>query len=77
MRYHVLNFVLGAESREERRKKRKSRWGGDEKEKIFIPGMPTVLPTNLSKEQEEAYLGMLISLIFCRMHFVRYNTSSP
>lgn len=48
-----------AESREERRKKRKSRWGGDEKEKIFIPGMPTVLPTNLSKEQEEAYLVQL------------------
>lgn len=48
-----------AEAREERRKKRKSRWGGDEKEKIFIPGMPTVLPTNLSKEQEEAYLVQL------------------
>ncbi|KAJ1521981.1 hypothetical protein ONE63_002306 [Megalurothrips usitatus] len=48
-----------AESREERRKKRKSRWGNDEKEKIFIPGMPTVLPTNLTKEQEEAYLVQL------------------
>ena len=40
----------------ERRRKRKSRWQGDEKEKTFIPGMPTVLPSNLSKEQEEAYL---------------------
>lgn len=60
----------GAESREERRKKRKSRWGGDEKEKIFIPGMPTVLPTNLTKEQEEAYLGMHIFLSYtynCRI----------
>ncbi|KAK7867354.1 hypothetical protein R5R35_008902 [Gryllus longicercus] len=45
--------------KEERRKRRKSRWGGDEKEKTFIPGMPTVLPTNLSKEQEEAYLVQL------------------
>lgn len=42
--------------REERRKRRKSRWGNEEKEKSFILGMPTVLPTNLSKEQEEAYL---------------------
>jgi len=41
----------------ERKKKRKSRWGGDEKEKTFIPGMPTVLPANLTKDQEEAYLG--------------------
>jgi len=55
-----LRFVLEAESREERRKRRKSRWGGDENEKTFIPGMPTVLPTNLSKEQEEAYLGNIL-----------------
>ncbi|BES91652.1 Hypothetical protein domain [Nesidiocoris tenuis] len=49
-----------AEQRErERRKKRKSRWGGDEMDKAFILGMPTVLPTNLSKEQEEAYLLQL------------------
>ena len=41
----------------EKKKKRRSRWGGDEKEKTFIPGMPTVLPANLTKDQEEAYLG--------------------
>lgn len=46
-----------AESREERRRKRKSRWGGDEStEKTFIPGMPTMMPQGLSKDQEEAYL---------------------
>lgn len=45
------------ESREERRRKRKSRWGGvDGAEKTFIPGMPTMMPQGLSKEQEEAYL---------------------
>ncbi|XP_066992891.1 splicing factor 1 [Anabrus simplex] len=48
-----------AEKEERRQKRKKSRWGGDEKEKTFIPGMPTVLPTNLSKEQEEAYLVQL------------------
>ncbi|XP_063243335.1 splicing factor 1-like [Bacillus rossius redtenbacheri] len=42
-----------------RLKKRRSRWGGDDNEKTFIPGMPTVLPTNLSKEQEQAYLVQL------------------
>nr|CAD7403674.1 unnamed protein product [Timema poppensis] len=49
-----------ADEREERRqKRRRSRWGGDEKEKTFIPGMPTVLPNNMSKEQERAYLVQL------------------
>lgn len=45
------------ELREERRRKRKSRWGGnDGTEKTFIPGMPTMMPQGLSKDQEEAYL---------------------
>ena len=48
----------------ERKKKRRSRWGGDEKEKTFIPGMPTVLPANLTKDQEEAYLGNYTKLNF-------------
>ncbi|XP_014246784.1 splicing factor 1 [Cimex lectularius] len=46
-------------TKEERRKRKKSRWGGDEMEKSFILGMPTVLPTNLSKEQEQAYILQL------------------
>lgn len=37
-------------------KRRRSRWGNDEKEKAFIPGMPTVIPSTLSKTQEKAYL---------------------
>lgn len=41
----------------ERKRKRKSRWGTeDPTEKTFIPGLPTMLPPNLTKEQEEAYL---------------------
>lgn len=45
------------ETKEERRaRKRKSRWGAEETDKTFIPGMPTVIPTNLSKDQEQAYL---------------------
>jgi len=46
------------ESREERKKKRKSRWT-DETCKTFIPGLPTMIPTGMSKEQEEAYLLQL------------------
>ncbi|XP_037071312.1 splicing factor 1-like [Pollicipes pollicipes] len=42
-----------------RSRKRRSRWGGDENDKTFIPGMPTILPTNLNKDQEEAYLIQL------------------
>ncbi|XP_074598503.1 splicing factor 1 [Brevipalpus obovatus] len=47
-------------SSEPRRKRtRKSRWGGDENDKVIIPGMPTVLPTNLTPEQEKIYLVQL------------------
>ena len=41
---------------ESRKRKRKSRWGGGEDDKTFIPGMPTMMPQGLSKEQEKAYL---------------------
>ncbi|XP_022176282.1 splicing factor 1 [Myzus persicae] len=43
----------------DRKRKKKSRWGGSDLEKTFIPGMPTVLPHNLTKEQEEAYILQL------------------
>jgi len=46
------------ESREERRKKRKSRWT-DESSKTFIPGLPTMIPGGMTKDQEEAYLLQL------------------
>ena len=41
----------------ERRKK--SRWGTDLNDKTFVPGMPTIMPTGLSADQEEAYLLQL------------------
>lgn len=43
----------------DKRRKKRSRWGGDESEKVFIPGLPTILPANLSKEQEEIYICKL------------------
>ncbi|GIX99565.1 splicing factor 1 [Caerostris extrusa] len=48
-----------SEREKERKRKRRSRWGGDEKEKVFIPGLPTVLPNNLNPQQERAYLLQL------------------
>ncbi|XP_055921713.1 splicing factor 1 [Eupeodes corollae] len=39
--------------------KRKSRWGGTENDKTFIPGMPTILPSTLDPTQQEAYLVQL------------------
>ncbi|EEC14387.1 zinc finger protein, putative [Ixodes scapularis] len=53
------NTSLGSQENSERRRKRRSRWCCDEKEKVFIPGMPTVLPTNLDPNQERAYLLQL------------------
>jgi len=47
-----------SESREERRKKRKSRWE-TESAKTCIPGLPTMIPAGLTKDQEQAYLLQL------------------
>ena len=46
-------FVTDGDSK----KKKKSRWGGSENDKTFIPGMPTILPATLDPHQQEAYLG--------------------
>ena len=46
-------FIIGSE----RKRKRRSRWGTEEK-RTFIPGMPTTMPPNLSPEQQQAYIGM-------------------
>ncbi|KAG4067801.1 hypothetical protein HA402_010487 [Bradysia odoriphaga] len=43
----------------ENKKKKKSRWGGSENDKTFIPGMPTILPATLDPHQQEAYLVQL------------------
>ena len=49
---------MGAgDGQSDRRKRKKSRWATDETvDKTIIPGMPTVLPGNLSKEQERQYI---------------------
>lgn len=61
--YEIPTEPLGSDS-SDRKKKKKSRWGGSELEKTFIPGMPTVLPHNLTKEQEEAYICKYITVFF-------------
>lgn len=41
----------------DRKKKRKSRWATEQDtDKTIIPGMPTVIPTGLSNDQERQYL---------------------
>lgn len=57
--FRILIFRLGdeADSASIRQRKKKSRWGGSESDKTFIPGMPTVLPPSLDSHQQEAYLG--------------------
>lgn len=46
--------------REERKRKRKSRWGNSDTDRVIIPGLPTVLPSNITPEQEKTYLCMYI-----------------
>lgn len=55
----VFNFKPGppGETAAERRaRRRRTRWTGSEHDKTFIPGLPTVLPSTLTREQEEQYL---------------------
>ncbi|KXJ27733.1 splicing factor 1 [Exaiptasia diaphana] len=42
----------------DRKKKKRSRWGTEDK-KMVIPGMPTTLPPNLNPEQQKAYIYQL------------------
>lgn len=51
------NLCSAAVVHEARQRKKKSRWGGSENDKTFIPGMPTILPATLDPTQQEAYLG--------------------
>ncbi|XP_029404200.2 splicing factor 1 isoform X1 [Bactrocera dorsalis] len=43
----------------DRKRRKRSRWGGTENDKTFIPGMPTILPPTLDSAQQEAYLVQL------------------
>lgn len=50
------------------KKPRKSRWSTN---KSFVPGMPTILPSNLSDDQRQAYLRKdLFFSCYCFLHYV-------
>jgi len=54
------SFGAGGEDQgRERKRKRRSRWMGGTDEKAVIPGMPTILPSDLPPDQQEAYIGLL------------------
>uniref|UniRef100_A0A8C4QUI5 Branchpoint-bridging protein n=1 Tax=Eptatretus burgeri TaxID=7764 RepID=A0A8C4QUI5_EPTBU len=52
-------IMSGMESHLDRKRKKRSRWGDDVVDKINVPGMPTVLPPGLTKDQERAYIVQL------------------
>lgn len=56
------------EARRERKKKRRSRWMGSENEKAVIPGMPTILPSDIPPEQAEAYVCKLSNVNFLEIN---------
>ncbi len=49
-----------------RKKKRASRWAANESEKAFIPGIPTMMPSNMTQDQEKAYLSKLNFYFFVK-----------
>ncbi|XP_055331752.1 splicing factor 1-like [Paramacrobiotus metropolitanus] len=46
-------------SQEAQKPRKRSRWAEATEQRAFIPGMPTIIPTNMTKEQERAYLLQL------------------
>lgn len=61
-------------SREDRKRKKKSRWAttSDGTDKTFIPGMPTILPSNLNPDQQEAYLGNYSNFHYLNLDFLTF-----
>ena len=45
------------------KKKRRSRWGSEDV-KTILPGLPTVLPSNLTGEHQRMYLSECTGLLF-------------
>lgn len=59
----------------DRKRKKKSRWASTNdgtEGKTFIPGMPTILPSNLNPDQQEAYLGEYKTHSLC-FHYYLFN----
>lgn len=59
----IYKFCI-LEDGSDRKRRKRSRWGGTENDKTFIPGMPTILPPTLDTAQQEAYLGKLTINVF-------------
>jgi splicing factor 1 len=55
-----------------RKKKRASRWAANESEKAFIPGIPTMMPSNMTQDQEKAYLSKSNSIYYIDKFFYMY-----
>lgn len=46
------------------KKRKRSRWSSEmPDQKTIIPGMPTVIPPGLTRDQERAYIGKYLSLL--------------
>ena len=52
--FNIFHVYINLEKPKE--KKRKSRWG-DESQKVIIPGLPTILPANMTELQNQLYLS--------------------
>ena len=54
----VASQLFPQEDEQPKTKKRKSRWGSEDV-KTVLPGLPTVLPSNLTGEHQRMYLSEL------------------
>ena len=52
---HSFDFAKCIHTAQPPPKKRKSRWGSEEK-KTVLPGLPTILPSNMKEEEQKLYI---------------------
>lgn len=60
MKPHLLHSLLDFGQK----KRKRSRWSSETPDqKTVIPGMPTVIPPGLTRDQERAYIGEYLNLL--------------
>ena len=55
------------------KKKKRSRWGAEE-DKMIIPGVPAVLPSNMNEDQQRIYLRKAVLHVsyMCLLHALSF-----
>lgn len=59
-----FGFVYLALLLESKAKRKRSRWGAESEDKSILAGLPLTVPADLTKEQEQQYIGRVTKICF-------------